>query len=165
MSLYSEWYLSHHGIKGQKWGVRRYENEDGTLTPAGKARYADYDQSLSRRKQKKVSKLQSKEREALESATKLGDKAERYKQKGKLDKARKYELKATEYEADADRYNQKIQNMRKRVEKWTQSKARISDIGKATVARGKEAAKNQLQKANAAIDRYIENSPNNKSTR
>ena len=28
-----------HGILGQKWGVRRYRNEDGTLTPAGKERY------------------------------------------------------------------------------------------------------------------------------
>lgn len=32
-------YLIHHGIKGQKWGVRRFENEDGTLTAAGKKRY------------------------------------------------------------------------------------------------------------------------------
>lgn len=28
--------LYHHGIKGMKWGVRRYQNEDGTLTNAGK---------------------------------------------------------------------------------------------------------------------------------
>ena len=31
--------LYHHGIKGQKWGVRRFENYDGTLTQAGKDRY------------------------------------------------------------------------------------------------------------------------------
>ena len=31
--------LYHHGIKGQKWGVRRYQNEDGSLTDAGKKRY------------------------------------------------------------------------------------------------------------------------------
>lgn len=32
--------LQHAGIKGMKWGVRRYQNKDGTLTPAGKKRYA-----------------------------------------------------------------------------------------------------------------------------
>lgn len=32
--------LQHHGIKGQKWGVRRFQNKDGTLTDAGKIRYA-----------------------------------------------------------------------------------------------------------------------------
>lgn len=32
-------YLEHHGIKGMKWGHRRFQNEDGTLTPAGKQRY------------------------------------------------------------------------------------------------------------------------------
>ena len=32
--------LYHHGIKGMKWGVRRYQNKDGSLTLAGKKRYA-----------------------------------------------------------------------------------------------------------------------------
>lgn len=31
--------LEHHGIKGMRWGVRRYQNEDGALTSAGKQRY------------------------------------------------------------------------------------------------------------------------------
>lgn len=30
--------LTHHGIKGMKWGIRRFQNKDGSLTPAGKKR-------------------------------------------------------------------------------------------------------------------------------
>jgi len=33
-------YIQHHGIKGMKWGVRRYQNEDGSLTAEGKKRYS-----------------------------------------------------------------------------------------------------------------------------
>ena len=33
-------YIQHHGIKGQKWGVRRYQNSDGSLTATGQMRYA-----------------------------------------------------------------------------------------------------------------------------
>lgn len=32
--------LSHHGILGMKWGIRRYQNSDGSLTDAGKKRYS-----------------------------------------------------------------------------------------------------------------------------
>lgn len=62
-SLDSFRYLSHHGIKGQKWGVRRYQNEDGTPTNSGKKRYYD---------NKKYTWLQDKlgydERDRLNSA-------------------------------------------------------------------------------------------------
>ena len=34
--------LCHFGIKGQRWGVRRFQSPDGTLTAAGKARYKAY---------------------------------------------------------------------------------------------------------------------------
>lgn len=40
-SFVSQNELYHHGIKGMKWGVRRFQNEDGSLTSAGKKRYDD----------------------------------------------------------------------------------------------------------------------------
>ena len=35
--------LCHHGIKGQRWGVRRFQNPDGSLTSAGQKRYGNMD--------------------------------------------------------------------------------------------------------------------------
>ena len=43
--------LFHSGVKGMKWGVRRYQNKDGTLTPEGKKRY-DRDSAANAKKKK-----------------------------------------------------------------------------------------------------------------
>lgn len=53
---YSSEELRHHGIKGMRWGIRRYQNKDGSLTPAGRKRY---DQEIESLKSEK-SKLQQK---------------------------------------------------------------------------------------------------------
>lgn len=72
--------LYHHGIKGQRWGVRRYQNKDGTLTNAGKKRYSqivnEIDGNLDRTfadaekkyyGSKEIDNLRAKTRKAIES--------------------------------------------------------------------------------------------------
>ena len=45
--------LTHYGIKGQKWGVRRYQKSDGSLTPEGEKRYGSKEELQSLRDNKK----------------------------------------------------------------------------------------------------------------
>ena len=49
--------LYHHGILGQKWGLRRYQNEDGTYTEEGRLRYFSKDNSLTKYGHKEFKKI------------------------------------------------------------------------------------------------------------
>ena len=47
--------LYHYGIKGMKWGIRRYQNSDGSLTAAGKRRYErDVAENKAKKKENRI---------------------------------------------------------------------------------------------------------------
>lgn len=64
--------LYHWGIKGMKWGQRRWQNKDGSLTPAGKKRYAQEEADLKAREKA----IKNREREAAKRAKLDSKKAE-----------------------------------------------------------------------------------------
>lgn len=49
-----ESYLAHYGIRGQKWGMRRYQNSDGSLTSEGRERYGSSGNKLTRENKKEI---------------------------------------------------------------------------------------------------------------
>lgn len=52
--MISDGELYHWGIKGMKWGVRRYQNSDGSLTPAGRKRLEKADRKWAKKKSDKI---------------------------------------------------------------------------------------------------------------
>lgn len=63
--------LRHHGIKGQKWGVRRFQNADGTLTSAGNKRYVNPNNDSDGHEIDFVTKTGAKGKLKMHSQTKL----------------------------------------------------------------------------------------------
>lgn len=69
MEYYYELY--HHGTKGMRWGVRRYQNKDGSLTPAGKKRY--YDTPELNKKKAEFDIAKAERRDAAKKANKASN--------------------------------------------------------------------------------------------
>ena len=76
-------YLCHYGIKGMKWGIRRYQNEDGTLTAAGKKRAASQAIKKADQEAREDRKNAYKNRRSL-SDKEISDRVRRLEQEKKL---------------------------------------------------------------------------------
>lgn len=82
MENYNEMY--HHGVKGMRWGVRRYQNKDGTMTAYGKKRYAREMSKLA--EQEKILKNRQKTAAKMAKLDKKKQEIEELKKKNEPDK-------------------------------------------------------------------------------
>ena len=106
--------LYHHGIKNMKWGIRRFQNKDGSLTPAGKKRY-----------DKEVAKLKA-EKKKLRNDISVQKKADKLKQLEKERDALKVQSKKLKKNSKTttqeDKQAETIEQKRERLLKSTDAK-------------------------------------------
>jgi hypothetical protein len=95
--------LYHHGIKGMKWGFRRYQNEDGTRTEEGRRRYAKKASKELNRNDKKIAKIKAYENEHRLEQDGYNSKYKRALKKNKIENAKKYKEKALKAKQKMDK--------------------------------------------------------------
>lgn len=165
--------LYHHGIRGMRWGIRRYQNKDGSLTPRGKKRY-DAELKKVREQEKvlknrqatraKIEKLEARkkaaaaEKEALDAAE---GKTKKRKLFGRKEKAEKDVKKSVKDMSDVElfeainraRMEDTYRQLRpEKVEKANPFGQMLNDIVKpAATNAGKQFLENALKKAGAKL--------------
>ena len=123
--------LTHYGVKGMKWGVRRYRNKDGSLTPAGKARRAK--STKTRKRKEKLPRETRRAKEAVKSMT-----------------TKDLERKVKRYRLEAD-YSRYTKNTSVKSEYKRQVRNLVfGAVGAATTLLVREAVKSGLSKVGAS---------------
>lgn len=169
-------YLMHYGVVGQKWGVRRYQNPDGSLTEEGKQRYLNPDGTLTKEARKELKpdqwlKIRQEfyKKQSEEGTGEYADNAiyDESKQKEKLDNAKKnnmYDLTFVETIQNAENlsdneinreYEAYLKNPRKYMEEFSVNSAGEIINSRSGVTNAKP--KNEMKEYEDAKTKQFEN--------
>jgi hypothetical protein len=142
--------LVHHGIKGQKWGVRRFQNKDGSLTPAGKQKYGSKE-NFNKQYSEDVKKSINKAKSGLNKASGAVNKAKNINDK-MVKKANEEQIKK-DVSKMSDQELQKIVNRLNMEERYKQvMNSRAAEEGKNNVSKVLEYAGTALAVGVGAMD-------------
>lgn len=166
-------YLAHHGIKNQKWGQRRFQNYDGSLTSEGRKRYGIGESNQSRRERKQAEKAKAK---AAKERAKANSKRKADNQKAAEEKAKRmqylsehpekiYKYRKELNQDDVDqimqkvKFNRSLQDIRKEeIDRGLKKIDRIKknfDTANGVYITGKNTYNNIAEINNALIDMGI----------
>ena len=157
--------LCHYGIRGMRWGIRRYQNPDGTLTEAGRKRVSklrDSNSRLTGKRDKLTKRMEFQTRKYANSISKANQKAAelRVKEYGLFTtkaRADKLEYKASKLEARAAQKAMKIDRTKARIAKIdalvSKNNRKISELNSAEISKGKDYA----EKMTKAYDYFAKN--------
>ena len=150
----------HYGVKGMKWGVSRYQNEDGSLTPKGQKRLAKmekYRTKLATKATKKAKNYKNQAEEAeynsadLQKRGKNSEAYRKWKREQEEDRAWKYEhedrnrITTDQGETYVKSYNRSGTKLFDDLYDYATSDSKVQDLideNNATARRSREAAKN-----------------------
>lgn len=107
--------LMHFGILGMKWGVRRYQNPDGSLTPLGQKRYRKKEIKEAKKERKEAIRKTKQDIRDSKKRLKLLKKDNQWKEDPKEVLKRRYDMSNQELQEAIDRIDkvQKLQNQRR----------------------------------------------------
>ena len=99
-------YLIHHGVKGMKWGIRNYQNADGSLTAAGRQRYGVHERRIPREHLDMMSNFRINQKLSSERSNSLSRiRKDLHKEKGMTFKQKRESYKAAEKDIDKNLSN------------------------------------------------------------